>query len=141
MTGPDKFSHGLHYGDYSGVVWTGSPTEGSRRDRLAVSNCYINPLFSSILDRFWKELAVEQAPRLALEWNTLEGWVAASGPVPVNDRDAAEFADALAHLGPTDVVEHCAGCTVDDCLECAKAVREFIDDHLTRGAGLFIEVD
>jgi hypothetical protein len=141
MAGVDKFANGYHYGDYSGVVWYGPPTEGFWLDRLAVSDCYIGPLFRGVLDRCWKESGGEQVPRLASEWNTLEGWAAASGRVPVQSVDAAEFAEALARLGPADVVEHCAGCTVEECLECAKIVRGFIGNHLSRGVGLFIEDD
>jgi hypothetical protein len=136
-----EFAHGYHYGDYSGVVLYGPPTDGFWLDRLAVSDCYIGPLFRGILDRAWRELGGEGVPRLASEWNTLEGWAAGGGPVPVAPADAAEFAEALSQLGPADVAEHCAGCTVEECLRCAAVVREFIGSRLARGVSLFIEDD
>jgi hypothetical protein len=50
MTDAEDFSHGS-YGDYSGVVFYGPPTNGFWLDRLAVSDRYIAPLFAAVLDR------------------------------------------------------------------------------------------
>lgn len=41
----EEFAHGYHYGDYSGIVFYGPPIDGSWRDRLAISDCYIDPMF------------------------------------------------------------------------------------------------
>ena len=98
---------------------------GGLARRLAVSDCYIGPLFRGILDRAWRESGGERMPRLASDWNTLEGWAAGGRQVPVVPADAAEFAEALAQLSPADVAEHCAGCTVEECLRSAAVVREF----------------
>jgi hypothetical protein len=136
-----EFAHGYHYGDYSGVILYGPPAAGLWLDRLAVSDRYIDPLLRGILDRAWRESGGERVPRLASDWNTLSGWVAGGGPVPVPPTDAAEFAAALAQLTPTDLAEHCAGCTVEECLRCAGVIREFINSRLARGAGVFIEDD
>jgi hypothetical protein len=135
----EDFAHGKHYGDYSGVVFYGPQTNGFWLDRLAVSNCYIDPLFRGVLDRASRESGGGGVPRLAADWNALEGWKAGSGPVAIAQEDAAEFAEALAQLGSRDVAEYCWGCTVDECLRCAAVVREFICSRLARGVNLFIE--
>jgi hypothetical protein len=134
----EDFSHGS-YGDYSGVVFYGPPTNGFWLDRLAVSDIYIDPLFRGILDRAWRESDGERIPRLAADWNTGEGWVADGGPVPVAGDDAAELIGALAQLDPADVAEHCAGCTAEKCLRCASVVQDFIGTRLARGVSLFIK--
>lgn len=141
MAEVEEFAHGYHYGDYSGVVFHGPPTDGKWLDRLAISDRYMYPLFRGILDRAWRESGGERVPRLASEWNTLEGWAAGGGPIPVTHTDAAEFAAALARLGPADVAEDCAGCTVEECLRCAAVVGEFIGSRPARGVGLHFEDD
>jgi hypothetical protein len=60
-------------------------------------------------------------------------------PTPIGPEDAAEFAEQLAQIGPADLAEHCAGCSVEDCLQCASVIREFITSRLTQGISLFIE--
>jgi len=137
----EEFAHGYHYGDYSGVIFYGPPAGGVWPDRLAVSDCYIGPLFRGILSRAWRESGGERVPRLVSEWNALKGWAAGSGPVPVTPADAVAFAEALARLGPADVAGHCAGCTVEECLRCAAVVREFIGNRQARGVSLFIKDD
>jgi hypothetical protein len=137
----EEFAHGCRYGDYSGVVLYGPPTDGFWLDRLAVSDCYIDPLFRGVLDWARQESGGKGVPRLAAEWNAMEGWAADGGLVPVAPADAAEFAQALSQIGLADLSEHCAGSTPEECLRCAAVVREFIDSRLARGINLFIEDD
>ncbi len=138
MVDVDEFAHGYRYGDYSGVVFYGPPTDGFWLDRLAVSNCYMRPLFHSVLDRAWRD--GRPVPQLAAEWNAVAGW-RNGGVCEVPTVDAAEFASALAQVASADVAEHCAGCTVEECLHCAAIVREFVGSRLARGVSLFIEDD
>jgi hypothetical protein len=135
-----EFSHGYHYGDYSGVVFYGPPLEYLWIDRLAVSDCYIEPLFRGVLDREWQNSGGEQIPRLVKEWLTLTGWCA-GGQVLVTPKEAVEFTTALGQLNSSDVSDHCHGCTVEDCLRCAVVIREFIEKRLARGIDIFIEND
>jgi hypothetical protein len=137
----NEFAHRYHYGDYSGVIFYGPPTDGFWLDQLAVSNCYIGPLFRGILDRVWRESGGEGLPCIVSEWNTLTGWTNGGGPVPVSADDAAGFIHALVQLDPCDVAQHCAGCTVEECLRCAGVIREFIGSRLDRGLSPFIEND
>lgn len=139
MSAIDQFAHGHLYGDYSGVNFYGPPKDGCWPDRLAISNCYIGPLFRGILNQAWGESGGETVPRLASDWNSMEGWTTANGPVPVPIADATQFAEALAQLGPADVADQCTGCTVDECLRCAGVIREFIGNRLA--SGIFIEDD
>src|SRR5262245_38465411 len=141
MAETNEFAHGYHYGDYSGVIFYGPPADGLWSDRLAVSDCYIAPLFRGILDRAWRDSGGERVSRLASDWNTLKGWAAGGGAVSVSPADAAEFVEALIQLRTDDVSKHCAGCTVEECLRCAAVVREFIDSRLARGVHIFIEDD
>jgi hypothetical protein len=134
----EEFAHGYCYGDYSGVVFYGPPTEGFWLDRLAISNCYSLPLFCGVLDRAWRDGG--KVPRLTAEWNAGTGW-RNGGLCEVSTADAAEFATALAQIVPADLAEHCAGCTVEECLRCAALVREFVSSRLARGVSLFIEDD
>ena len=62
MSEVNEFAHGYHYGDYSGVIFYGPPTDGFWLDRFAVSDCYIRPLFLGILDRVWRESGGEGLP-------------------------------------------------------------------------------
>ena len=141
MTRAEEFSHGRNYGDYSGIVFYGPPTNGSWLDRLSVSDCYLGPMFHGILDRALRDAGGEPVPSLVSDWNTLEGWAASDGPVRVAPADAGKLADALAGLGTADVSKYCDGCTVEECLRCAAAVREFIRIRLDRGVDLFVEQD
>jgi hypothetical protein len=136
-----EFAHHDHYGDYSGVVFYGPPHHDEWRDRLAISDRFIDPLFTGILDRAQRAVPHAQVPRAVLEWNTLEGWASGRGPRRIASTDAADLASALAHLTPDDVAEHGAGCTVDECMRCAGVLREFIEGRLARGHSLFIEDD
>lgn len=141
MAETEEFAHG-NYGDYSGVIFYGPPTNGFWFDRIAVSYCYIGPLFRGILDRAWQETGGDGVSRLASEWNTFEGWAAVgAGRVIVQPADAAQFVEALTRLRPADITKHCAGCTVEDCLRCAAAIREFITDRQAQGSPVFIEDD
>jgi hypothetical protein len=135
----EEFAHGCLYGDYAGVVFYGPPTNGLWRDRLDISDRFIDPLFRGMLDRAWAESGGDRVPQLASDWNTLSGWAAGGAPVPIAPDDAIEFIAALAQLSPADVAKHCAGCTVEECLRCAVVVREFVVSHLAREVSLFIE--
>jgi hypothetical protein len=138
----DEFAHGYHYGDYSGVVFYGPPTNGFWLDRLAVSDIYMGALLRAVLDRSWRESGGEAAPRLASEWNTLDGWAAAgAGITEVPPAAAEDLVAALAGVTAADLAPHCAGCTPDECLRCGAAVREFLASRLARGVRLFIEDD
>jgi hypothetical protein len=136
----DDFAHGYHYGDYSGVVFYGPPSDGLWLDRLAVSSCYIGPLFRAVLDRSWRNSGGERVPRLASEWNTLDGWSAcAAGPVPVSPKDAEALAAALCELTPDDLAPNCAGSTPDECMRSAAVIIEFLRSRLARDAKVCIE--
>jgi hypothetical protein len=138
----DEFAHGYKYGDYSGVVFYGPPANSLWRDRLAVSDTYIGPLLGAVLDRSWRESGGEAVPRLASEWNTLDGWAAAgAGITELPPAAAEELVAALARVTAADLAPHCAGCTPDECLRCGSAVREFLASRLARGVPLFVEDD
>ncbi|MBY0460564.1 MAG: hypothetical protein K2V38_24880 [Gemmataceae bacterium] len=137
-----RFAHGYHYGDYSGVVFYGLPENGFWSDRLAASNTYISPLFFAILDREWRESGGERTPRLVSEWNTLTGWAGCgAGIVPVSPEDANALLGALISLTATDLSPHVAGCTAEECLECASAIRDFLYAHLALEHPLFVADD
>ena len=141
MASMDEFAHGRHYGDYSGVVFYGPPTNGFWLDRLAASDIYIGPLFRAVLDRSWQQFGGQAVPRLVSEWNTLGGWAAAAGITEVPPGDAEALVAALARVTAADLAPHCAGCTPDECLRCGSAVREFLAGRLARGVPVFIEDD
>ena len=141
MASTDEFAHGRHYGDYSGVVFYGPPANGFWLDHLAASDIFIAPLFRAVLDRSWRESGGGAVPRLASEWNTLDGWAAAPGITEVPAGDAEELVAALARVTAADLAPHCAGCTPDECLRCGAAVREFLASRIARGVPLFIEDD
>ena len=132
----EDFSFGS-YGDYSGVVFYGPPTDGFWLDRLAVSNRFMGPLFCGLVDRALRD-ENGKAPSLAKEWNAVSGWRDSDRCVLAGET-AAEFAEALRHLRAEDVAPHCAGCTPDQCLRCASVIREFIATRLARGVALYIE--
>jgi hypothetical protein len=137
-----EFAHGFHYGDYSGVVFYGPPTEGFWLDRLAVSDAYIDPLFRTILDRFWHETGGEDTPRIVSEWNTLTGWAEiGAGIVLVLPQEAQALASALGAVTVADLTPHVAGTTVEECRRCAEVIRTFIYAHLVKSLDLFIESD
>ena len=136
----DEFAYGS-YGDYSGVVFYSRLNDGSKLDRLTVSNFYIHPLFHGLLDRARREQGGDRVPRLVADWTTLTGWRAGGVATPVSPNDATEFAAALGQLGPADLAEHCSGGRVDDCLRCGAVIREFIDTLLAGGANLLVIED
>ncbi len=138
MAETEKFAHGS-YADYSGVNFYGPPVHGMWLDQLAVSYRYMNPLFLGILDRSWRESGGEQVPRLVSEWCQLIGWADGSRRTLIDRNDAWELVATLTQLDSTDIVEHCAGCTVEECLECAAVIREFISCRLSSGVSLFME--
>src|SRR3954468_8023838 len=86
MAGVDKFAHGYHYGDYSGVVWFGPPTDGFWLDRLAVSDCYIGPLFRGILDRAWRGAGGGGGPGVGAARDTVGGGGGCRGWRPTGTR-------------------------------------------------------
>jgi hypothetical protein len=136
------FAHGRRYGDYSGVVFRSSGTKaGYRREQLAVSDCYIHPLFHAILDRAEREPGETKLPRLVSHWNTGEGWAAGPDASPILPAHLTEFLDALARLQSADLAPHCAGCTAEECMRCAAAIGEFIESHLARQAVITLEED
>jgi hypothetical protein len=137
-----RFAHGFHYGDFSGVVFYGPPFNGFWLDRLAVSDCYIGPLFRAILDREWRESGGESLLKVLSEWNTLTGWAdIGAGIVPLTSQEAEELCLALSRTTAEDLAIHVAGVTVTDCLECAAAIRAFIHNRLVEGKTVSIEND
>jgi hypothetical protein len=66
MAEVEEFTYGS-YGDYSGVIFYGPPTDGGGLDRLAVSDRYIDPLFCGILERGRRENGGEGMCRLVSE--------------------------------------------------------------------------
>ncbi|VTT98060.1 Uncharacterized protein OS=Chamaesiphon minutus PCC 6605 GN=Cha6605_2846 PE=4 SV=1 [Gemmataceae bacterium] len=134
-----EFAHGVLYGDYSGVVFYGEPNKGYWTDRLDVSDRFIDPLFRAVLDRAWAESGGELVPRLASDWNTLEGWAGcAIGVTEVAGRDAEDLMAAFGEVTAADLDPHVAGASVEDCLRCAGVIREFVRERLARGR-LFID--
>jgi hypothetical protein len=143
-----EFAHGIRYGDYSGVVFYGPPTEGFWLDRFAVSDTYINPLFFAILDRTWRETGGESLPRLISEWNTLTGWTdGGAGIVPMSSQDARDLASALPEVTDVDLAPHITGATAialataQECLQCAEMIRAFICTRLDKNQTVYIEND
>lgn len=142
MPETEQFAHGYHYGDYSGVVFYGASEDGITVARLAVSDCYIDPLFRALLERCWRDSAGERIPRLAVEWNSLEGWRGCpAGRVLVSQQEMEELATMFIRLTTADLAQHCAGSTPDECLRCAVVIKEFVDSQLSRNAILYIEDD
>ncbi|MBP3960607.1 hypothetical protein J8F10_35740 [Gemmata sp. G18] len=136
------FAHGYHYGDYSGVIFYGPPTNGFWVDRLAVSDCYISPLFHAVLDRAWRESGGESVPRVASEWNTLTGWAnLGAGVVPLQSVDAEDIARAFTTVSESDLAQHVTGSTIEECLACAWTIQEFICARLTESSIVYIESD
>jgi hypothetical protein len=135
----EDFAHGS-YGDYSGVVFYGPPTAGFWLDRLAISDRFLTPLFSAILDRSWSGSGV-RVPQLVQDWNGCQGWIDAGEVLELGRPGAVILLEALAALAPAGVAPYCAGCTPGECLRCAAAIRQFLGERLVRGGSLFIEKD
>ena len=74
----DKFTHGKLYGDYFGVTFYGPPIDGLWKDRLDVSDRFVDPLFQALLDRASGENGVQRVPTLVMDWNTLQ-WMGRRG--------------------------------------------------------------
>lgn len=136
----EEFAHGRHYGDYAGVVFSATPWPGRAPHRLPVSNLYLRPLFSAVLDRVARPGAGEPMPSLVSDWNTLEGWAAgAAGRVSITPQAAADLATALSRITGADLAPYCAAGALEDCLRCASTVQQFLVSRLAEGADLFIE--
>jgi len=138
MAETDEFAHGT-YGDYSGVVFYGPPEDGLWTDRLAVSSRYLGPLFHAILTRARLSGERGEVPKLVQEWNEVEGWADATAIVPVALADAEELIDALSKVAASDVAEHCAGATPEQCLRCASVISRFLGSRIARR--VYIEAD
>lgn len=137
-----EFAHGFHYGDYSGIVLHGPPTEGFWLDRFAVSDTYIYPLFRAILDKCWRETDGEETPRVVSEWNTLTGWAGiGAGIVQVNPQDAQSLASALSAVTSAELASQAEYTRVEECLRCAAMIRSFIYERLGKTLNIFIEAD
>lgn len=134
-----RFAHG-QYGDLSGVVFSGPPVVGGRPDRLAVSDRFINPLFSAVLDRSVEDAAAA-LPRVVAEWLEITGWAGASGARAVSPADARDLAAALARIAEPDVAPHVAGATADACVRCAAVIVAFVLGRIDRGLPLYVEAD
>lgn len=140
MSQTNAFSHG-NFGDYAGVVFYGPPSNGFWLDFLTVSDIYVAPLLIASLDRALQEFGSEGIPRLVTEWSKLEGWADSILPVSIPEVDAIAFIGALASLCAEDVVPHCVGCSVEECLRCSLLIQEFIRSRLLRGDAVYIELD
>jgi hypothetical protein len=136
----EDFSHGS-YGDYAGVAFYGPPTEGFWFDRLAVSERYIDPLFSAIADRSGADAGEGRTPRVVRDWQALEGWAGTDGITELPGQEAEQLLGALALVTVADVAPYCAGASAEECLRCAALIRRFLGERLARGVSLFIEND
>lgn len=50
-----EFAHTHDYADYWGVFFYARSTDGDWIDRLDISATYTDPIFDSIMHRFWRE--------------------------------------------------------------------------------------
>lgn len=141
MAETEEFEHGRSYGDIAGVVFYGPPINGFWTDCLAVSDRFIHPLFCAVLDRSSLESDL-RIPRLASEWNSLEGWMDVSvGCVEIPPHDAQDLIEALGRITAADIEPHVAGATTDQCLRCASTIRDFISKRLLERSAVYIEDD
>jgi hypothetical protein len=139
METTDRFSHGT-YGDDSGVCFCAITADVSSDHRLAVSDRFIGPLFSAIIDRS-QSVGLSIAPKLVTAWNSLSGWADGSGIQPIDQTDADELANALALVSTSDVQPHLAGVTSEECVRCGQAIADFLRYGLSHSMPLFIEDD
>lgn len=68
-------------------------------------------------------------------------WSIENEIVAVTRADAAELLDGLSRLEASDLAEHCADYTIEECIRCATVLRDFIGKVLIRGETLLIEDD
>jgi hypothetical protein len=137
MAEAEDFSYGS-YGDYSGVTFYGPPAEGFWFDRLPISDRYVTPLFSAVLDRS-QTADAGPTPQLVRDWAALQGWIDTEGIVEVARQQALELLHSLESVTAAEVSPYCAGSTPDECVRCSAAIRHFLGDRLARGLCLFIE--
>ena len=139
MEATKRFSHGS-YGDESGVVFSSGASNVSSSDHLAISDRFIGPLFSAIIDQSHSETQ-RTVPRLVAEWNSLSGWTEHSGRQLIDPVDVNELAQALARVSAAQVQRHVAGTTPEECVECALVIAGFLREQLANELPLYIEDD
>jgi len=132
----EAFAHGT-YGDDSGVLFFGPPSNGFYDDFLAISNRFVHPIFCAIIDRHQPS----GVPALVEEWNTLSGWRERGGMQAISPAHVKELVTALVEVSTAEVQSHVAGVTPDECVQCAKAIAEFLGSRLHKGIPLYIKDD
>ncbi len=132
----NEFAFGS-YGDYSGIVFYGGPTNGFWLDSLSISDRFMYYLFGLVVRRCFAG-KMERMPRLAQEWNECTGWDD-GGIVEMNRADAEELLTAFSGITYEEFSGSECCESVEDCFRCVAAIQRFIRERLAAGSRVYIE--
>jgi hypothetical protein len=157
-----EFAHTHDYADYWGVFFYARSTDGDWIDRLDISAIYTDPIFDSIMHRFWRENdgVGEDAPQIVIDWLTGEGWQSITVPtiwvasnftitasqIPLED--LKYFLNEMALTTDTDLFPHALGnnevekmAHVEEIISCIKLITWYISTRTDLGLEIWIEND
>ena len=137
MTNERDFGPGS-YGDYSGLSFLGTPTNGFWFTEFSASFIYLEPLFRAILDR--AEVSRASIPKLVQQWNQCR--LDAEKIVEVPAAEIDDLLAALSKVTAVDLESHCenvGGSNTGDCLSCASHLARFLNERLAKKEAVFIQ--
>jgi hypothetical protein len=156
-----EFAHTHDYADYWGVFFYARSIEGNWIDRLDISSTYTNPIFDSIMHRFWRENdgVGEDAPRIVIDWLTCEGWQSSDVPTirlsgftitasQISNEDVHHFLKEMTLTTAADLYPHTFGDNdkkkmqhVEEIQKCIKLIEWYLSTRISAGLEIWIEND